>query len=145
MRLIQRLAITGLLSVVVIVLLTGTFVARRDSLIGGNDELTDQLNTAWVQENDFTEQNHVKEDVKEKQIVVNPRDRSHRVPPSKPIGPEKYQINEPKPPLDSLTNQRRDKIKEVCLLILILIYTLCMVKKILLYFLIIKKKGKYGV
>ncbi|XP_044009305.1 mannosyl-oligosaccharide alpha-1,2-mannosidase IA-like isoform X2 [Aphidius gifuensis] len=113
MRLIQRLAITGLLSVVVIVLLTGTFVARRDSLIGGNDELTDQLNTAWVQENDFTEQNHVKIDDKEKQIVVNPRDRSHKVPSSKSIGPEKYQINEPKPPLDSLTNQRRDKIKEM--------------------------------
>lgn len=123
MRLIQRLAISGLLSVVLIVLLTGTFVTRRDldSVIergSGIDEHNNQLNTAWVQENDIPDQDHQKIEIKDRRPVVNPRHRPVEISSTGSISPKVYEINEPEPPLDSVTNQRRDKIKEVCLSIL---------------------------
>lgn len=122
MRLMQRLAISGLLSVILIVLLTGTFVTRRDlaNVVerGGAPEersSEQQANPAWVQSNAIPGQDEVKP-LEDKDRWVDPRQRQSEPsavgPPPVPV-PGPYVIKPPNPPLDDVTNQRREKIKEM--------------------------------
>ncbi|XP_066586398.1 mannosyl-oligosaccharide 1,2-alpha-mannosidase IA-like [Prorops nasuta] len=125
MRLMQRLAISGLLSVVLIVLLTGTFVTRRDlgSVVERGvapEERSDQLNPAWVQDNAVPSgQEEAKPEGKVR--VIDPRNR-HQIenspaadpPPARVASvPGFYVIKPPQPPLDDVTHQRREKVKEM--------------------------------
>ncbi|KAG6800061.1 mannosyl-oligosaccharide 1,2-alpha-mannosidase IA isoform X6 [Apis mellifera caucasica] len=121
MRLMQRLAISGLLSVILIVLLTGTFVTRRDlaNVVerGGAPEersSEQQANPAWVQSNAIPGQDEAKP-LEDKDRWVDPRQRQSEPsavgPPPVPV-PGPYVIKPPNPPLDDVTNQRREKIKE---------------------------------
>lgn len=118
----QRLAISGLLSVILIVLLTGTFVTRRDlaNVVerGGAPEersSEQQANPAWVQSNVIPGQDEAKP-LEDKDRWVDPRQRQSEPsavgPPPVPV-PGPYVIKPPNPPLDDVTNQRREKIKEV--------------------------------
>ena len=121
MRLMQRLAVSGLLSVILIVLLTGTFVTRRDLAnavergVAPEERNEQQLNPAWVQSNVVPGQDEPKPEDKDRRVV----DFKHRQaepsavgPPPVPV-PGPYVIKPPNPPLDDVTNQRREKIKEV--------------------------------
>ncbi|XP_044583654.1 mannosyl-oligosaccharide 1,2-alpha-mannosidase IA isoform X1 [Cotesia glomerata] len=124
MRLIQRLAISGLLSVMLIVLLTGTFITRRDLITSvvdrgvGPEERSEQINPAWVQDNAIADPEHSRNDFKERR-PVNVRHRpadyleqsSAVASPTDPI--PVYLVKLPNPPLDDITNQRREKIKEM--------------------------------
>ncbi|EFN65488.1 Mannosyl-oligosaccharide 1,2-alpha-mannosidase IB [Camponotus floridanus] len=125
MRLMQRLAISGLLSVILILLLmTGTIVTRRDTFASVIDrgvapeERNEQLNPAWVQENVVPGQN-------EPEIEDRDKDKDRRLdikhkqsepsaigPPAVSV-PGAYVIRPPNPPLDDVTNQRREKVKEM--------------------------------
>lgn len=118
----QRLAISGLLSVILIVLLTGTFVTRRDlaNVVergGAPEERSNeqQANPAWVQSNVIPGQDEAKP-LEDKDRWVDPRQRQSEPsavgPPPVPV-PGPYVIKPPNPPLDDVTNQRREKIKEV--------------------------------
>lgn len=124
MRLMQRLAISGLLSVILIVLLTGTFVTRRDlaNVVergGAPEERSSneqqQANPAWVQSNVIPGQDEAKP-LEDKDRWVDSRQRQSEPsavgPPPLPV-PGPYVIKPPNPPLDDVTNQRREKIKEV--------------------------------
>ncbi|XP_003424314.1 mannosyl-oligosaccharide alpha-1,2-mannosidase IA isoform X2 [Nasonia vitripennis] len=133
MRLMQRLAISGLLSVMLIVLLTGTFVTRRDltSVVDrgvGPEERNEQINPAWVQDNIVLDPVYQQQKLAFKSVttprinvVVNVR---HRHPPieepvleleqpdaAQALGP--YVVKQPNPPLDDVTHQRREKVKEM--------------------------------
>lgn len=125
----QRLAISGLLSVMLIVLLTGTFITRRDlaSVVDRGiapEERNEQLNTAWVQDSiilDPPDNQQQQAQPLKPAVVVNPRLR--HTPPADPVveepigiessGPGAYVVKQPNPPLDDVTHQRREKVKEV--------------------------------
>lgn len=154
MRLMQRLAISGLFSVILIVLLTGTFVTRRDltSVVERGvapEERAEQVNPAWIQDNAVPvgggtgggvgaaadgagaltgglaggqglprEENRI-EDKQDRRMFTLVR-TVHRpsvvsvavAPPPAPL-PGPYVVRPPNPPLDDVTHQRREKIKEV--------------------------------
>lgn len=116
----QRLAISGLLSVILIVLLAGTFVTRRDLAnviergVAPEERNEQQVNPAWVHSNVVPGQDEPKPEDKNRR----PDFRHRQVEPSAvgppPISvPGSYVIRPPNPPLDDVTNQRREKIKEV--------------------------------
>lgn len=128
MRLMQRVAVSGLLSVILIVLLTGTFVTRR-SLANVVDrgvapeERNEPLNPAWVQNNAIPSQDepktgnddhHQQQQQQQRRVeFANRQSEPSAVgPPPVPV-PGPYVIKPPNPPLDDVTNQRREKIKEV--------------------------------
>lgn len=146
MRLAQRIAISGLLSVILIVLLTGTFVTRRDipSLVDrviGSEERPDQLNPPWIQDNnndprgrsgggredddeggggnDSNGHNQTPTRNNEDSMIGTMKSHRNRLIINKlkriSLSPGRYIIPEPNPPLDDLTHQRREKIKEVIL------------------------------
>lgn len=126
----QRLAISGLLSVILIVLLTGTFVTRRDlaNVVErgaapeerGNEQQQQQQQQAnppaWVQSNVIPGQDEAKPPLEDKDRWADSRQRQSEPsavgPPPLPV-PGPYVIKPPNPPLDDVTNQRREKIKEV--------------------------------
>ncbi|XP_046820492.1 mannosyl-oligosaccharide 1,2-alpha-mannosidase IA-like isoform X2 [Vespa crabro] len=175
MRLMQRLAISGLFSVILIVLLTGTFVTRRDltSVVERGvapEERAEQVNPAWIQDNAVPvggiggvgvgggggggvgggggggggggaaaaadnvgadsiaggfagaglprEENRI-EDKQDRRMFTLVR-TVHRpsvvsvaiAPPPAPL-PGPYIVRPPNPPLDDVTHQRREKIKEM--------------------------------
>ncbi|KAF7406043.1 hypothetical protein HZH68_005412 [Vespula germanica] len=149
MRLMQRLAISGLFSVILIVLLTGTFVTRRDltSVVERGvapEERAEQVNPAWIQDNAVPvggagggaadgagavaggfagqglarEENRI-EDKQDRRMFTLVR-TVHRpsvvsvavAPPPAPL-PGPYVVRPPNPPLDDVTHQRREKIKEM--------------------------------
>lgn len=120
MRLMQRLAISGLLSVILIVLLTGTFVTRRDLAnvvergVAPEERNEQQLNPAWVQNNAIPGQDEARTEDKDRRVDFKHRqsEPSAVEPPPAPV-PGPYVIKPPNPPLDDVTNQRREKIKEV--------------------------------
>lgn len=125
MRLMQRLAISGLLSVILILLLTGTFITRRDlaSVVDRGvapEERNEQLNPAWVQDNVVPGQDEpqsedkIKDKDKDRRINVRHRPFEPSVveAPAASV-PSVYVIRPPNPPLDDVTNQRREKVKEV--------------------------------
>ncbi|XP_031776127.1 mannosyl-oligosaccharide 1,2-alpha-mannosidase IB-like isoform X5 [Apis florea] len=129
MRLMQRLAISGLLSVILIVLLTGTFVTRRDlaNVVErgaapeerGNEQQQQQQQAnppAWVQSNVIPGQDEAKPPLEDKDRWADSRQRQSEPsavgPPPLPV-PGPYVIKPPNPPLDDVTNQRREKIKEM--------------------------------
>lgn len=124
MRLMQRLAISGLLSVILILLLTGTIVTRRDTLASVVDrgvapeERNEQSNPAWVQDNVVPGQNEpeIEDRDKDKDRRLDTRHKQSEPsavgPPAASV-PGAYVIRPPNPPLDDVTNQRREKVKEV--------------------------------
>ena len=123
MRLMQRLAISGLLSVILILLLTGTIVTRRDlaSVVDRGvapEERNEQLNPAWVQDNVVPGQNEPETEDRDKDKDRR-LDNKHKQSEPSAIGspaasvPGAYVIRPPSPPLDDVTNQRRDKVKEM--------------------------------
>ncbi|XP_076174815.1 mannosyl-oligosaccharide 1,2-alpha-mannosidase IB-like [Ptiloglossa arizonensis] len=119
MRLMQRLAISGLLSVILIVLLTGTFVTRRDlaNVVDRGvapEERSEPLNPAWVQNNAIPGQDEAKVEEKDRRVDFKhgQSEPSAVGPPPIPV-PGPYVIKPPNPPLDDVTNQRREKIKEM--------------------------------
>ncbi|KZC09913.1 Mannosyl-oligosaccharide 1,2-alpha-mannosidase IB [Dufourea novaeangliae] len=89
MRLMQRLAISGLLSVI-------------------------PLNPAWMQNNAIPGQDETRNEEKDRRVEFSNRqsEQSAVGPPPVPV-PGPYVINPPNPPLDDVTNQRREKIKEM--------------------------------
>lgn len=156
----QRLAISGLFSVILIVLLTGTFVTRRDltSVVERGvapEERAEQVNPAWIQDNAVPvggapgggggvgvaaadnvgadsiagglagpslvreEHNRVEDKQQDRRMftlvrtVHRPSVVSVAIPlPPEPL-PGPYIVKPPNPPLDDVTHQRREKIKEV--------------------------------
>lgn len=101
MRLMQRVAISGFLSVMLILLLTGAFITRRDMASVVDRNSNDPLNPAWMQGNAVPDQ--------EAQ-----QGRYHHIAPAnKHKQPNYYVIKPPNPPLDDITHQRREKVKEV--------------------------------
>ncbi|KAI4494867.1 hypothetical protein M0804_001068 [Polistes exclamans] len=156
MRLMQRVAISGLLSVILIVLLTGTFVTRRDLTTVvergvAPEERAEQVNPAWIQDNAVPgggggggggdgsvgilgngvaaadavagpglprEENRIED--KQDRRTFNLVRTVHRpsevtvavAPPPAPL-PGPYVVRQPNPPLDDVTHQRREKIKEM--------------------------------
>ncbi|XP_043490224.1 mannosyl-oligosaccharide 1,2-alpha-mannosidase IA isoform X1 [Polistes fuscatus] len=156
MRLMQRVAISGLLSVILIVLLTGTFVTRRDLTTVvergvAPEERAEQVNPAWIQDNAVPggggggggdgsvgifgnvvaaaadavagpglprEENRIED--KQDRRTFNLVRTVHRpsevtvavAPPLAPL-PGPYVVKPPNPPLDDVTHQRREKIKEM--------------------------------
>lgn len=116
----QRLAISGLLSVILIVLLTGTFVTRRDLAnvvergVAPEERNEQQLNPAWVQNNAIPGQDEARTEDKDRRVDFKHRqsEPSAVEPPPAPV-PGPYVIKPPNPPLDDVTNQRREKIKEM--------------------------------
>ncbi|XP_014616321.1 PREDICTED: mannosyl-oligosaccharide 1,2-alpha-mannosidase IA isoform X2 [Polistes canadensis] len=156
MRLMQRVAISGLLSVILIVLLTGTFVTRRDLTTVvergvAPEERAEQVNPAWIQDNAVPgggggggggdgsvgilgngvaaadavagpglprEENRIED--KQDRRTFNLVRTVHRpsevtvavAPPPAPL-PGPYVVRPPNPPLDDVTHQRREKIKEM--------------------------------
>lgn len=123
----QRLAVSGLLSVMLIVLLTGTFMTRRDlaSVVDrgvGPEERSEPSNPAWVQENALPSEQDSPRGNDVKRPVVNVRSRpTESSAVEAPLEPEPgprpipvYSVRSPNPPLDDVTNQRREKVKEVC-------------------------------
>ncbi|TGZ45825.1 hypothetical protein DBV15_02677 [Temnothorax longispinosus] len=125
MRLMQRLAISGLLSVILILLITGTFITRRDlaSVVDRGvapEERNEQLNPAWVQDNVVPGQDEPEIEDKDKNKDKDRRlDIRHKqFEPSVVEAPAAsvagiYVIRPPNPPLDDVTNQRREKVKEM--------------------------------
>ncbi|CAD1473251.1 unnamed protein product, partial [Heterotrigona itama] len=119
MRLMQRLAVSGLLSVILIVLLTGTFVTRRDLAnavergVAPEERNEQQVNPAWVQSNVVPGQDEPKPEDKDRRVDFKHRQAEPSAvgPPPVPV-PGPYVIKPPNPPLDDVTNQRREKIKE---------------------------------
>ncbi|KOX80644.1 Mannosyl-oligosaccharide 1,2-alpha-mannosidase IB [Melipona quadrifasciata] len=123
MRLMQRLAVSGLLSVILIVLLTGTFVTRRDLANAvergvAPEELNEQqLNPAWVQSNVVPGQDEPKPEDKDRRVDFKHKQAEPSAVGPPPVSlPGPYVIKPPNPPLDDVTNQRREKIKE-CILV----------------------------
>lgn len=124
MRLMQRLAISGLLSVILILLLTGMVVTRRDTLASVVDrgiapeERIEQSNPAWVQDNVVPGQNEPeiedRDNDKDRRLDTRHKQSEPSVvgPPVASV-PGAYVIRPPNPPLDDVTNQRREKVKEV--------------------------------
>jgi len=127
MRLMQRLAISGLLSVILILLLTGTFITRRDlaSVVDRGvapEERNEQLNPAWVQDNvvpgqdesEIEDKNKDKDKDKDRRLDIKHKQFEPSVVEA-PVAtiPGVYLIRPPNPPLDDVTNQRREKVKEV--------------------------------
>lgn len=119
----QRLAISGLLSVILILLLTGTFITRRDlaNVVDRGvapEERNEQLNPAWVQDNVVPGQDEPeiedKEKNKDRRLDIRHKQFESSVveAPAASI-PGVYVIRSPNPPLDDITNQRREKVKEV--------------------------------
>lgn len=119
----QRLAISGLLSVILILLLTGTIVTRRDlaSVVDRGvapEERNEQLNPAWVQDNVVPGQNEPETEDRDKDKDRR-LDNKHKQSEPSAVGspaasvPGAYVIRPPSPPLDDVTNQRREKVKEV--------------------------------
>lgn len=137
MRLMQRLAISGLLSVILILLLTGTIVTRRDLAsvvdrgVAPEERSEQQMNPAWVQDNAVPGQDEQQQQQQpqQQQPEAEDRDKNHdrrtdgkhrqQQPEPSAIGPPivpapgVYVIRPPNPPLDDVTNQRREKVKEV--------------------------------
>ncbi|XP_078034394.1 mannosyl-oligosaccharide 1,2-alpha-mannosidase IB-like [Augochlora pura] len=121
MRLMQRLAVSGLLSVILIVLLTGTFVTRR-SLVNMVDrgvapeERSEPVNPTWVLHNTVPGPGSDELKNEDKDRRPEPANRQSEPsavgPPPIPV-PAPYAIRPPNPPLDDVTNQRREKIKEM--------------------------------
>lgn len=119
----QRLAISGLLSVILILLLTGTFITRRDlaSVVDRGvapEERNEQLNPAWVQDNMVPGQDEPEIENKDKDKERRLDNRHKQFEPSVVEAPAAsvpgvYVIRPPNPPLDDVTNQRREKVKEV--------------------------------
>lgn len=119
----QRLAISGLLSVILILLLTGTFITRRDlaSVVDRGvapEERNEQLNPAWVQDNVVPGQDEPEIEDKDKDKDRRLDIRHRQFEPSVVEAPAAsvpgvYVIRSPNPPLDDVTNQRREKVKEV--------------------------------
>ncbi|KAG7213150.1 hypothetical protein KM043_002465 [Ampulex compressa] len=114
MRLIQRLAISGLLSVILILLLTGTLVTRRDlaSVVDRGvapEERNEQVNPGWIQSNAVPGQEEPKAEDKDRRTEL----KSKQSEPSVVPVPGPYVIRAPNPPLDDITNQRREKVKEM--------------------------------
>ncbi|KAK1134991.1 hypothetical protein K0M31_007757 [Melipona bicolor] len=119
MRLMQRLAVSGLLSVILIVLLTGTFVTRRDLAnavergVAPEERNEQQLNPAWVQSNVVPGQDEPKPEDKDRRVDFKHRQSEPSAVGPPPVSlPGPYVIKPPNPPLDDVTNQRREKIKE---------------------------------
>lgn len=118
MRLMQRLAISGLLSVMLIVLLTGTFVTRSDlrSIVDRDvsaEERAEQMNTAWVQDKVIPKPEIRRAaDLRAPRVVVNVRHRPNELMVDEPPPPVKYVVKPPYPPLDDVTNERRETIKQ---------------------------------
>ncbi|XP_076378848.1 uncharacterized protein LOC117223883 isoform X3 [Megalopta genalis] len=123
MRLMQRLAVSGLLSVILIVLLTGTFVTRRslanmvDRGVAPEERNEQPLNPAWVLHNTVPGPgpDELKNEDKDRRVdaAANRQSEPSAVgPPPIPV-PAPYAIKLPNPPLDDVTNQRREKIKEM--------------------------------
>lgn len=124
MRLMQRLAISGLLSVILILLLTGTIVTRRDLAnvvdrgVAPEARNEQQINPAWVQDNMVPGQDEPETEDKDKDQDRR-LDAKHKQSEASAIGspiasaPGVYVIRPPNPPLDDVTNQRREKVKEV--------------------------------
>ncbi|XP_067212019.1 uncharacterized protein [Linepithema humile] len=123
MRLMQRLAISGLLSVVLILLLTGTLVTRRDlaSVIVDRgvapEERSEQVNPAWMQDNVVPGQDESeiqnKDNDKDRRLDKHKQSEFSAVGPPAASTPGIYVIRSPNPPLDDVTNQRREKVKEM--------------------------------
>ncbi|CAK9795535.1 Mannosyl-oligosaccharide 1,2-alpha-mannosidase IB, partial [Anthophora quadrimaculata] len=120
MRLMQRLAISGLLSVILIVLLTGTLVTRRDMAnivergVAPEERSEQQLNPAWVQNNVIPGQDEPKlVDTERRVDFKHKQSEPSAVGPPPVPEPGPYIIKSPNPPLDDVTNQRREKIKEM--------------------------------
>ncbi|XP_012260571.1 mannosyl-oligosaccharide 1,2-alpha-mannosidase IA isoform X2 [Athalia rosae] len=116
MRLMQRLAISGLLSVMLIVLLTGTFVTRRDLPandergVGPAEQVPGQGNPGWA-DNAIPEQDF------QRVLQVAPVDNSVAAGPSG-VGPAPAPENGPyivreQSTLDDVSYQRREKVKEM--------------------------------
>ncbi|KAJ8676687.1 hypothetical protein QAD02_012474, partial [Eretmocerus hayati] len=146
MRLFQRLAMSGLLSVMLVLLFMGMFMTRRElgsvvdrNVIGPDEHAEEQLSPAWVQPNLLSER-HDQQQQKQplqppKSVVVNVRHRPAIERPSQGhqrhhdqwLQPEEdeqgqsletamnnpYVVKEPTPPLDDVTHQRREKVKEM--------------------------------
>ncbi|XP_020295086.1 mannosyl-oligosaccharide 1,2-alpha-mannosidase IB-like [Pseudomyrmex gracilis] len=125
MRLMQRLAISGLLSVIFILFLTGAFVTRRENIVGvavadrgvAPEERSKHPNPAWVQDNAVPGQDEPRTESrfkdKTRRLGAKHRHESSVVEP--PVAPNLgvYVIRPPNPPLDDITNQRREKVKEM--------------------------------
>lgn len=118
MRLMQRVAISGLLSIMLIVLLTGAFVTRRDlstvveSGVAPAEHLPAQINPDWVQENAIPDQDQDLqriEEIGDVDVIPGPSAVGPAPAPDNGV----YVIRPPNPPLDDVTNQRREKVKEV--------------------------------
>lgn len=125
MRLMQRLAISGLLSVIFILFLTGAFVTRRENIVGvavadrgvAPEERSKHPNPAWVQDNAVPGQDEPRTESrfkdKARRLGAKHRHESSVVEPPAAPNPGVYVIRPPNPPLDDITNQRREKVKEV--------------------------------
>jgi len=123
MRLMQRLAISGLLSLILILLLTGTIVTRSRDLVvdrgvAAEEHNEQQMNPAWVQDNAVPGQDEPETEDKDKDQDRH-LDAKHRQSEPSAVGPPIasaagiYVVRPPNPPLDDVTNQRREKVKEV--------------------------------
>lgn len=114
----QRVAISGLLSVMLIVLLTGTFVTRKDLHsvvergVAPAEQRHSQGNPDWEQDNAVPDQEfqRFEEDTGDR-ALASPGPSAVGPAPAPVNGP--YVIRSPNPPLDDVTNQRREKVKEV--------------------------------
>lgn len=121
MRLIQRLAISGLLSVILILFLTGTLVTRRDftSLIDRGivpKNRNKPVNPAWTQDNVIPGQDELQienNDIDQRLNNKQKQSEYSEVGPPPAFLPGVYVVRPPDPPLDDITNQRREKVKEV--------------------------------
>ncbi|KAG5346088.1 MA1A2 mannosidase, partial [Acromyrmex charruanus] len=123
MRLMQRLAISGLLSVILILLLTGTFITRRDlaNVVDRGvapEERNEQLNPAWIQDNMVPGQDEPeiedKDKNKDRHVDIRHKQFEPSVVETPAVSiPGIYVIRSPNPPLDDVTNQRREKVKEM--------------------------------
>ncbi|KYN33055.1 Mannosyl-oligosaccharide 1,2-alpha-mannosidase IB [Trachymyrmex septentrionalis] len=123
MRLMQRLAISGLLSVILILLLTGTFITRRDlaNVVERGvapEERNEQLNPAWIQDNVVPGQDEPeiedKDKDKDRRVDIRHKQFEPSVVETPAVSiPGIYVIRPPNPPLDDVTNQRREKVKEM--------------------------------
>jgi len=118
----QRLAISGLLSVILILLLTGTFITRRDlaNVVDRGvapEERNEQLNPAWIQDNVVPGQDEPEIEDKDKdkdRVDIRHKQFEPSVVETPAVSiPGIYVIRSPNPPLDDVTNQRREKVKEV--------------------------------
>jgi len=119
----QRLAISGLLSLILILLLTGTIVTRSRDLVvdrgvAAEERNEQQMNPAWVQDNAVPGQDEPESEDKDKDQDRR-LDAKHRQSEPSAVGSlianaaGIYVVRPPNPPLDDVTNQRREKVKEV--------------------------------